>query len=211
MTYSIRQINSPASDAELEAILDCQASAFAKDHFAYVCIDADRTLLKPFIRSVVIAGLLAGEVYVAESQDKQIIGTSVWFPPGREMFDSEDQRKQGLEPFFAHTSPDHLKWWLEYFLPSYAKLTSETLGSEFKLENWHLQWIGVVPEERRKGIATALIEPVRSKKGDKKLCLETNSEENLVIYDKIGFSNKGQAVLKSPHGDWTMYVLVDRE
>ncbi|THU96874.1 hypothetical protein K435DRAFT_778336 [Dendrothele bispora CBS 962.96] len=222
MSYTIRQINGPVSDAEIEAILDSQASAFAKDHFAHVCSDADKTLLRPFIRSVIIAGLLGGEVYVVEpektnsgtdSDNDRVIGAAVWFPPGREMFDSEDQRKQGLEPFFAQISPDHLKWWLEYFLPAYAKLTSDAFGSSFKHENWHLQWIGVIPEESRKGIGSALIDKVREKaeKSNHKLCLETSSEENLRFYNRVGFSSRGQTVLKSHHGDWTMYALSEKE
>ncbi|KAF5346164.1 hypothetical protein D9758_009969 [Tetrapyrgos nigripes] len=211
MSFSVRQLEHPVSDTVLEAILDTQASAFAEDPFAYACIDGDKSLLKSFVRSVVIAGFLGGEVYVAENPDKQIIGASVWFPPSREMFDSEDQRKQGLDPLFAQFSPDHLKWWLEYFLPNYAKLTTDTLGDEFKLANWHLQWIGVIPEERKKGVARELIEPVRIKKGDKAMCLETESEENLVIYDKLGFSSKGQTDFKNPRKDFTMWVLVEKE
>lgn len=36
----------------------------------------------------VVAGVLGGEVYFAETESGELVGIAVWFPPGRMMFDT---------------------------------------------------------------------------------------------------------------------------
>lgn len=52
-------------------------------------LGGSQELWGPFWKSNVIAGLLGGEVYVAETFDapKKIVGCAVWFGPGRAMYD----------------------------------------------------------------------------------------------------------------------------
>jgi hypothetical protein len=48
----------------------------------------DPDLLLPFKKYEMIAGSIAGEIYVAENAATgTIIGAAIWFGPGREMFD----------------------------------------------------------------------------------------------------------------------------
>jgi hypothetical protein len=50
-------------------------------------VGSSREVIGPFWKSTVIAGLLAGEVYVVETLDTQkIVGCAVWFGPGHTMY-----------------------------------------------------------------------------------------------------------------------------
>ena len=55
--------------------------------FTNVVTNGDVEFFGDFHRSTVVAGLLGGEVYVAENASQDIVGVAVWFGPGREMFD----------------------------------------------------------------------------------------------------------------------------
>lgn len=50
--------------------------------------EPDRSYVGPFVMSTVVAGLLDGEIYVAETNDaqKKIVGCAVWFAPGHTMW-----------------------------------------------------------------------------------------------------------------------------
>jgi hypothetical protein len=49
----------------------------------------DTSYVGPLCKSVVVAGLVGGEVYVAEATDtqKKIVGCAVWFGPGHTLYD----------------------------------------------------------------------------------------------------------------------------
>jgi hypothetical protein len=75
----------------------CQISRtdhFLSDLFTAVVtgkreLGGSQELSGPFWKSTVIAGLLGGEVWVAETltTPKKIVGCAVWFGPGRAMYD----------------------------------------------------------------------------------------------------------------------------
>lgn len=44
------------------------------------------TLVAPMARSIIRAGALAGEVYLATDQKDGVVGFSVWMSPGKDMF-----------------------------------------------------------------------------------------------------------------------------
>jgi hypothetical protein len=87
-------------------------------------------LLSAINRSQLIAGRLAGQIYVAEDEDGRVVGAAVWFGPGREMYDryvllasycamtwlssqpppSEDQRLLALAPLMEAMPDDVTKW-----------------------------------------------------------------------------------------------------
>jgi hypothetical protein len=50
-------------------------------------VGSAKEMIGPFHTSTVIAGLLAGEVYVAETLDTQeVVGCAVWFGPDHSLF-----------------------------------------------------------------------------------------------------------------------------
>lgn len=62
-------------------------SAHYIDLFTEVITGGDVAVYGPFWRSVMVAGLYGGEIYVAELNGT-IIATAVWFGPGRALYDS---------------------------------------------------------------------------------------------------------------------------
>ena len=96
----------------------------------------DPALAHQLQRVQVAAGVVDGEVYVAEigeenETDVKIIAAAVWFPPGKVMMGryvstsysfcdsrlwapiSEAQREAGANEFFANLDPNLSKWWTE--------------------------------------------------------------------------------------------------
>ncbi|KIJ46377.1 hypothetical protein M422DRAFT_165121, partial [Sphaerobolus stellatus SS14] len=135
------------------------------DSFTTLVTNHDQEFFGEFWISTVIASLLGGEVYLVEDLRGNVLGASVWFPPGREMYDSEDQPRQALSILigcFTIPDPALWEWWGTKFLPQYEEFTTSVLGG-VKRDSWHLQTIGVAPEHQRKGIAKALINAVKEK------------------------------------------------
>ncbi|KAJ6602776.1 hypothetical protein DFH09DRAFT_828534, partial [Mycena vulgaris] len=126
--------------------------------------------------STVVAGLLGGEVYVAETNDaaKKIIGCAVWFGPGHTLYDTYEQQQHALGPLMASFDANLQKWWSEVFLPKYDTFVDSALGADVKHNSSHLQTLGVDPEYRQKGAATLLVNAVVEKASaiGAKMCVE---------------------------------------
>ncbi|KAJ7123580.1 acyl-CoA N-acyltransferase [Mycena epipterygia] len=142
-----------------------------------------------FRRSTVIAGLLDGEIYVAETSDadRKIVGCAVWFGPGHSLFDSEDQQKYAVGPLMATLDEKLRNWWLT-FEPQFNTFLTSALGGGTK-NAWHLQTLAVDPQYQRKGIASLLMNTVieKARLTGTRLCLETQNEANIPIYERLGF------------------------
>jgi GNAT superfamily N-acetyltransferase len=64
-------------------------------------------------------------------------------------------------------------------LPAHKKLAIDALGEGVRKDGWHLQQLGTVPEARRQGVAAALIQAIREKKGQHRMVLEVENPENV--------------------------------
>ncbi|KAJ6626062.1 hypothetical protein B0H10DRAFT_1906963 [Mycena sp. CBHHK59/15] len=188
--------SNPTSLPEIDAIESVLSKAFADDRFTAVVTahdpkGTDTSHVGPFWKSTVGAGLLGGEVYVAETADaqKKIVGCAVWFGPGHSMYDTEEQQKFALGPLMAAFNEDLQQWWHADFLPKYDAFVASALGEGTKHNSWHLQTIGVDPEYQRKHVATSLVNAVIEKAAlsNAPLCLECENENNVVVYTKLGF------------------------
>ncbi|KAJ7703880.1 hypothetical protein B0H17DRAFT_1003148 [Mycena rosella] len=140
----------------------------------------------PFWVSTVVAGLLGGEVYVAETNDaeRKIIGCAVWFGPGHSMYDTEEQQKHALGPLMASFDDKLQHWWHAVFLPKYDNFVTSVLGVDMKHNSWHLQTLGVDPGYQRKGAATLLVNTIVEKASlsGAKLCVELENDVNVKHY-----------------------------
>ncbi|KAJ7471679.1 hypothetical protein B0H11DRAFT_2039523 [Mycena galericulata] len=186
----------PGSLPEMGAIESVLGKAFAGDVFTAVVTGHDpkaddMSYIGPFWGSTVVAGLLGGEVWVAETgnSEKKIIGCAVWFGPGHTMYDSEDQQKHVLGPLMAGFTDELKHWWLATFLPQYEVVLTSALGEGTKHNSWHLQTLAVDPEYQRKGAARSLVNAIVEKASQtgSMLCVEVGNETNLEIYGKLGF------------------------
>ncbi|KAJ7493674.1 hypothetical protein FB451DRAFT_1215096 [Mycena latifolia] len=178
---------------EIESVL---AKAFTGDVFTAVVTahdpkGADTSHIGPFWMSTVVAGLLGGEVYVAETNDeeKKIVGCAVWFAPGHSMYDTEAQQKHALEPLMASFNEELQHWWHAVFLPRYDSFVDSALGTGTKHNSWHLQTLGVDPQYQRKGAATLLVNTVveKARISGAQLCVELEEDVNIEVYSRLGF------------------------
>ncbi|TEB20737.1 hypothetical protein FA13DRAFT_1819955 [Coprinellus micaceus] len=206
LEYTIRQLFE-LSDEQTKSLTKTLGDAFKDEPFTNVVTNGDVEFFGDFHRSTVVAGLLGGEVYVAENANKDIIGVAVWFGPGREMFDSEDQQEQGLSIVLNRFKPEHQEWF------------GGKIPAEVKHASWHLQTIATAPEYQRKGIARAFVDVMKAKVrniplvdedsqsvspwsagivGLRKLehswWLRRLQRRTSDIYEKIGFKRRGEAV-----------------
>ncbi|KAF8157306.1 hypothetical protein K438DRAFT_340595 [Mycena galopus ATCC 62051] len=188
----------PGSVPESHQIESVLTKAFAEDHFSAVITGhnphapvTDTSHITSLWRSTVVAGLLGGEVYVAETKDttKKIIGCAVWFGPGHSMYDTPEQQQHALGPLMASFDAKLQKWWGEMFLPKYESFVECALGAGVKHNSWHLQTLGIDPEYQRKGVATLLVNAIVEKAGTigATMCVEAETELNIKIYSRMGF------------------------
>ncbi|KIM89687.1 hypothetical protein PILCRDRAFT_2007 [Piloderma croceum F 1598] len=182
-------------------------SANVSDDGLAIVYGRDPDLLFPFQKFGVIAASLAGELYIVEDAvTGTIIGTASWFGPGRDLFDSEDQREAALVPLMSRVSPELKQWWTEH---SEAVRTS-IMGPGTITDSWYLESIGVLPDYQRKGVAKALIQMVQKKAAitSTNICLQASSH-NIPMYEQLGFKYKGEAALDSPYGKMSIcYMLL---
>ncbi|TCD67787.1 hypothetical protein EIP91_011915 [Steccherinum ochraceum] len=186
------------------------ASKGGSDDFTRACIADNWDLNLAFQRGVVGAQQVGGENWVALDNDK-IVAVAGWYPPGRMLFDNPEQMNAGWGAFAEKWTPELGDWWMNYFLPRYAKATDAALGSpDKKKESWHLQMLVVLPDPkyRQRGIATALIADT-DKTVD--MCLESEVEANTAMYTKWGWEIQGDKTdFESPHGNFSMWVLLKK-
>ncbi|KLO13648.1 hypothetical protein SCHPADRAFT_903980 [Schizopora paradoxa] len=172
------------------------ADAFKGDIFTKNLLggSTDEALAFHLQRCQIAAAVVGGEVYVAEipsgiqlagdggpETENRIVGAALWFPPGREMLDSNEQLQAGPADFLALLEPSLLDWWKAVFLPGFSTLADKAYGKGGKLNSWHLLQIGVHPMYQRRGIASHLIEVVKKKalSSNSIITLEAETELNV--------------------------------
>ncbi|KAJ7123577.1 hypothetical protein C8R44DRAFT_670175 [Mycena epipterygia] len=196
--FRVRKLEAPTSGSlpEFDEIESVLSRSFVNDPLAATVTahdlkEPDRSYVGPFVMSTVVAGLLDGEIYVAETNDthKKIVGCAVWFAPGHTMWATEESQKQSLHPLMAPFDDKLKNWWLTQFVPQYDTFVTAALGAGTKHNSWHLQTLGVDPDYQRKGAAGLLINMMveRARPTGTLLCLETDTETNIEVYTKLGF------------------------
>ncbi|KAJ7661933.1 hypothetical protein DFH06DRAFT_1325259 [Mycena polygramma] len=185
----------PGSLPEMNEVEGVLGRAFTGDLFTALVTghnpaDPDNSYIGPFWKTTVVAGLLGGEVYVAETADTgKIIGCAVWFGPGHTMYDSEEQQKHSLGPLMASFDKELQNWWVADFLPKYDTFLASVIGEGTKHAAWHLQTLAVDPAFQRQGAGTCLVKTVAEKAAlsGTQLCVECEKEMNIDVYTKMGF------------------------
>ncbi|KAJ7123612.1 hypothetical protein C8R44DRAFT_670203 [Mycena epipterygia] len=199
--FRVRKVEKPdaihvSETPELEKIVDVLARAFSTDAFTAIVTGNSpdspeaNPLARPLCRSTAIAGLLGGEVYVAETMDTpaKIVGCALWFRPGRALYDSEDQVQFALKPLLALFNEDLQRWW-DGFIPQYENCVNSALGEGSELNSWRLQTIAVDPDYQRQRVGTLLVNTVKEQAAATKtpLCVDCSEESNVDVYERLGF------------------------
>jgi ribosomal protein S18 acetylase RimI-like enzyme len=159
----------------------------------------DRSSALRFLMSLGIrVGLLFGRVLVASNP---VRGVAVWVPPGtppitpeqltRAGFDSAQERlgEQALERFGVA-------------MELLARLQQRCMPAP----HWYLLILGVSPDQHRRGLGRALLEPVLEQAdAERTPCyLETSNPANVPFYERSGFRVLAHEQLPDGPAVWAM-------
>ncbi|KAL0957960.1 hypothetical protein HGRIS_000141 [Hohenbuehelia grisea] len=204
--YTIRRIVNP-TDAQIEELTDVLTEAFSADDQLKVGFGDDAPRLqRPLNKAPVVAGSLGGHLYVAESEGK-VVGVCIWFEPGREIYDSADQREAALEPLQKLYKPEAARW-LGELAPKLKKFRVDAWGETTSKDQWYLQRIGVAPKYQGQGIGSALIREIMGKTDGMKIALTTIMKANAEYYAFLGFKVMGHGSFDAPYGKFEITAML---
>ncbi|KAJ7486859.1 hypothetical protein FB451DRAFT_1228202 [Mycena latifolia] len=176
-------------------------------------LDGDASLVPEILGAYLKAGLVGGQVYWAENKAGEIVGVSIWFPPGTTALGTPEQRAAGWDPLMAKLSEKCRSWWIYFLELLYDKFVEDALGPGVMLGAYHLQLIGIHPDYQRQGIATTMMGMVEQQaRANNTICmLETPVEQRAkVVYKALGYEIRGHSeTFNDPDGkpDFRFYVL----
>ncbi|KAF8583588.1 hypothetical protein K439DRAFT_1661199 [Ramaria rubella] len=198
MTTTVRQLINPTKP-EIESTVKVLSEAFQYAVFLTE-LGGDKSLVPVLLKTHVTAALIEGEVYVAEMEEKGIVGVAVWFGPGQKFLDTGAQRSAGWDQLMRRLDKKYSSWW-DYYVEAYNAFCERSLGAGFKRNAYHLQLYGVLPECQRGGIGRALMDEVGKKAMLERipLCVETDAS-NVAKYESMGFVVCGEEMLQGISG-----------
>ncbi|KAF8195072.1 hypothetical protein BJ912DRAFT_1085952 [Pholiota molesta] len=136
------------------------------------------------------AGALAGEYYEATNEEGEMIGYTMWMPPGQEMFSTEEQRKLGFDEFMTKLSDEAKTYFKTKYMAEFPGFVASLLGPRGKLDSW---WLHMAMAEKRGEYLAAC----------------TTNDDNVIIrvYTGLGFVHEGSTTMDSPWGQWPIHVF----
>ncbi|THU89926.1 hypothetical protein K435DRAFT_781417 [Dendrothele bispora CBS 962.96] len=160
-------------------------------------------------RSLIRAAALEGEIYVVRNPKGQIVSIAVWFPPGNDLFNSEEQRALGFNDFFAKLSPETQEWWNTTCDEVMGELAKKVFTKEERESRWWCVNLATEPTYQGRGYATALIDTMfqKAKSTGTILGLATAPDYNVPKYLGMGFRERGNAPMPSPTGDFVVHMF----
>ncbi|KDR72480.1 hypothetical protein GALMADRAFT_142805 [Galerina marginata CBS 339.88] len=198
--------------AEIDQVVEVFVDAFLGDPFSAILLGGNLDLAPQQLRANVQAALIGGQVHVITVGPKatDIVGASIWFPPGSSAFSSEDQRAAGWNQFLEAVPESLRRWWMDYFVPTVSQLSTNALGSGYLLDSWHLHIFGVMKAHQRKGYGKVLFQlaETRAKQNHTPLVLETTTELDVTIYKMLGFHVCAETAIGSSVGDARMWLML---
>ncbi|KAH8809634.1 hypothetical protein DL96DRAFT_1821881 [Flagelloscypha sp. PMI_526] len=186
--------------------------------FFYSGCDKSKDLVYASLLCYTKAAFLDGEVWVAKAhEDHRIIGVAVWFGPGQKFI-----KKFGAGSYHDHSADLSSVMNKKnavggiYFSADcptrlangghiYDKGVDAILGTDVRLNNWHLQLLGVHPNYQRKGVGTSLCEYIEAKartQGVLTVLEAPDPKKSKEVYqEKMQYEWKGATeLIKSPEG-----------
>ncbi|EPS99419.1 hypothetical protein FOMPIDRAFT_1050695 [Fomitopsis schrenkii] len=201
------------TDAMIEQAVEVTALVLKDDDSCFIWTGGKPELLPEFMSAIIRASWLcegAGETYVALDEDGTLVGYSQWIPPGRDLWDSEDQRQLGYYDFMAKLSDEGKKYFEESLGNFFPKYLDEAFGMPQSQTKTHFCNLAMVrPECQKKGIATAMFKLAydRAKQTGATLALSTGISHNVTVYEHIGMTLVGHRSWDSPWGEWRSWAF----
>jgi ribosomal protein S18 acetylase RimI-like enzyme len=140
-----------------------------------------------------------GEVYTTP----EVAGAACWLPPEEPFPTLFRMLRAGM-----HRVPFRFGWSGYLRLSAVDALAQKLHHTHAPGPHWYLWLIGVDPEYQGKGVAAQLVLPVAARAdADRLPCyLETHKEENVIIYQRLGFEVAERVELPMKAG--TMWGLL---
>ncbi|KAJ7454834.1 hypothetical protein FB451DRAFT_656051 [Mycena latifolia] len=174
-------------------------------------VGGDESLKDSIFRAMILAGELAGEVYLATDSSNKVVAIAVWFPPGKSLFDSEEQRALGFDDFMKKLSPETKAFWDNEYVPVVDRFLAEIIGPDGMRDSQYLNLLATDPLFQKNGIATMLLKEVYDRFASSPTrpmlahCAAT--EPNARFYESCGYSVKGKMFMEAPTGGYPVIVL----
>ncbi|KAF9528138.1 hypothetical protein CPB83DRAFT_894624 [Crepidotus variabilis] len=205
--YYFQQVKN-ATDEQLAYSAKLFSELMAGDTGVLALTGGEISLVAVMALSILRAGALAGgEFYTATNEEGEIIGFTLWMPPGQDMFSTEQQRSLGFQDFLSKMPEIGKEYFKTTYLAQFPGFVDEHLGPAGKKESWWMHMCFVRPEYQRQGVARALIELVHEKASNHLLACTSTSDENIAVYKAIGFTHRGTRIMPSPWGEWPIHLF----
>lgn len=183
-----------ASDVDEKRIMSVLSTSFPHDRYMTYLLEPSKNpdKLNILIRYIIQQTLAKGKAYITESAS----ATALWLTHRKEKFTWKFiQRNVNI---YRQLGRKCIERMLKMERISHKEFPS---NSPFM----YLYMIGVTPECRGRGYASALLDSALAEADDKNLAvfLETANEQNVAIYEKKGFST----TRTFQDGEFTVYYM----
>ncbi|KAJ6517228.1 hypothetical protein C8R47DRAFT_1062920 [Mycena vitilis] len=169
--------------------------------------------LGAYLKAGLVGGAEGGHVYFAENEDKDIVGVTVWFPPGQTAMGSEEQRAAGWNQLMSKLSKETQEWWTHMLTIVYDDFVASesVLGpAGFILMNGcanpsakcglfghtvtAVRLIGIHLDYQERGVAKKMISIVEDEaRKQKTICVleAADAEHATGVYKALGYKIRG--------------------
>ncbi|KAF9522773.1 hypothetical protein CPB83DRAFT_88420 [Crepidotus variabilis] len=151
----IHRIYTP-SVQEIEKLVNIAVGAYRGLTAERVMLGGNEALGYLQFRSMIRASLLDGEVYVLENDAKDLVAFSIWFPPGKVLYGTPDQRSLGFEEFMEQLDDETREWYDKTYNPAINKWAPTWIPKPYP-DCWWLAALATDPVHQRKGYGTLLL------------------------------------------------------
>ncbi|TFY56875.1 hypothetical protein EVG20_g8761 [Dentipellis fragilis] len=201
------------TDDQIDAAVAVCTRAYAGDDALRTFVGGDAHLEDIFFRSMLRGAALEGYFYIADLNDgtskSEVSSVGIVFPPGVSCWGSEAQRKLGYNEFWASLSPEAKVWWGK-FQDDMGKRLNSIFGPKLK-NQWVVSLIGTDPVHQNNGLGTSIIKAMCDRAGKTTVALSTQTEENEIWYESLGFKRIDERQITSPYGDWPSIILAKED
>jgi GNAT superfamily N-acetyltransferase len=174
----------PAGSPDVPALVDTLVRSFADDPVANFMFAGERRRrrgLHSFFASQIRRQYLSGgHVYTTDDR----AGAAIWGAPDRERHGlAELLQLLPTAPYLVSTR-----------MPAALRLLFEVDGLHPKEPHWYLATLGTDPGHQRRGIGSALLQPVLARADEEGMpaYLESSKERNVPFYARFGFDVVGE-------------------
>ncbi|KAH9914400.1 uncharacterized protein BXZ73DRAFT_106644 [Epithele typhae] len=165
------------------------------------------SLVKLLIRPItLVAGV--GHIYIARDESGTLVGFLLFTLPGQLVI--EEQRQMGMYEYVAELPEDAKEYFLQANTVDLPKLNDEIFGTkETERSTYWCNFAMIHADYQRKGLATRMFQMAFEEAANRgaNVGLTATKASNVEVYEKIGFTFRGDRTLHSPWCDWGIWGM----